>query len=188
MGKITGAGVRVFRKSLGSPAAPANDTVLAAYTDDGAAAVFAAGDLDAQPDVPRNVTATADGTTADIGAIQVVVTGTNSEGDAITETLPAFTVNTAGTVVGSKAFATITQVDIPAHDGTGATTAIGLGDKLGLGVRLDTDTVLNAFFGGVRESTRPTVAVSASATESNTVDLNSASDGSAVLIDYYDTE
>jgi hypothetical protein len=136
------------------------------------------------PDVPRNITATAGGTAGDIKAIQVIVEGTNYNNEVITETLPVFTVDTAGTVQGSKAFKTVTKITIPAHDGTGATTAIGFGDKLGLPNKLPHNTVLMAFLNNVKEGTAPTVAVSASALESNTVDLNSALDGNKVDIYY----
>lgn len=179
-----GTGQRIRSVSLGSPAAPGTTAVLAAVTDNGAEQTVTAGIT--SPDVPRAVTATAGGTAADIKAIQVTVNGTNADGATITEDLPAFTVNTAGTVTGSKAFATVTSVVIPAHDGTAATTAVGTADKLGLGYHLSRNTVINAFFGGVLEGTAPTVATSASALESNTVDLNSASDGSAVIVDFYD--
>ncbi|KPI09924.1 hypothetical protein OV450_3415 [Actinobacteria bacterium OV450] len=174
---------RILSESLGSPALGTTTAVHAAVTDNGSQQVVTTGITD--PVVPRNVTATAGGTAGDIKAIQVVVAGTNVYGEAITETLPAFTVDTAGTVVGSKAFATVTSITIPAHDGTGATTAIGTGAKLGLPVKLTRNTVVYAFLGGVRESTAPTVAVSSSAVESNTVSLNSALDGSAVVVDYY---
>lgn len=126
------------------------------------------------PSVPRNVTATAGGTAADIKAIQVVVEGTNYANEVITETLPAFTENTAGTVVGSKAFKTVTKITIPAHDGNGATTAVGFGEKLGLPYKLAHNTVLAAYFDNTKEGTAPTVTVSPTALESNTVDLNSA--------------
>lgn len=132
------------------------------------------------PAIPRNITATAGGTAGDIKAIQVIITGTNFNDEVITETLPAFTVDTAGTVTGSKAFKTITQIDIPAHDGTGATTVIGWGDKLGLPIKLSHNTVLVAYLNNVKESTAPTVAVSSTAIESNTIDLNSALDGHVV--------
>lgn len=135
-----------------------------------------------QPSVPRNVTATAGGTAGDIAAVQVVVEGTNWAGEAITETLPAFTVDTAGTVTGSKAFKTITEVTIPAMAGAGATVAIGFGEKLGLPFKLSHNTVLAACLDNVREGTAPTVAVSASALESNTVDLNSALNSNVVDI------
>lgn len=167
-----------------SPLAADTDGVLTALTDDGAEAVVTS--FDGQPDVARCITATAGGTAGDIKAIQVTVDGTDIEGNVITEDLPAFTVNTAGTVTGSKAFATVTSVTIPAHDGTGATTAIGFGDKLGLPHKLAINTVfpgLTALDNTV-EGTDPTVAVSATALESNTVDLNSAMDGNQVDLYY----
>jgi hypothetical protein len=134
------------------------------------------------PAVPRNITATAGGTATDIKAVQVVVTGTNYAGQIMTETLPVFTVDTVGTVVGSKAFKTITGVTIPAMDGAGATVSIGWGSKLGLPYKLDHNTVDSAFLNKVKEGTAPTVAVSATVLESNTVTLSSALDGSVVDI------
>lgn len=126
-----------------------------------------------QPSVPRNITATAGGTAGDIAAIQVVIEGTNYADEPITETLDAFTANTAGTVTGDLAFKTVTKITIPAHDGTGATTAIGFGEKLGLPYKLAQNTVLAAYLDNVLESTAPTVTTSAIALESNTVDLSS---------------
>lgn len=184
MSKITGGSQRVKSKSLGSPAVGATTAVHAAVTDNGSPQTITTGITN--PAVPRNVTATAGGTAGDIKAIQVVVSGTNADGEAITETLPAFTVDTAGTVVGSKAFATITSIVIPAHDGTGATTAVGTGAKLGLGERLTRDTVLNAYLAGVREATRPTVVFDDDETEKNVVTLNSTLNGTAVIVDFYE--
>lgn len=183
MGIIEGARSRVLTAALGSPALGTTTAVHAAVTDDGTEQTITTDITD--PDVARVLTATAGGTAADIAAIQVTVTGTNAAGEEISETLPAFTENSAGTVTGSKAFATITEIVIPAHDGTGATTAIGTGAALGLGVTLSTDSVVAAHLDGVRESTRPTVAVSVSAVESTTVTLDTALDGSAVAVDYY---
>lgn len=179
---IEGARQRGASKSLGSPALGTTTAVHAAVTDTGEEQTVTTGIT--SPPTPRNVTATAGGTAGDIKAIQVTVNGANEEGVAISEDLPAFTVDTAGTVVGSKAFATVTSITIPAHDGTGATTAVGLGAKLGLGERLSRNAVRAAYFGGVLEGTPPTVATSATALESNTVALASALDGSAVVVDY----
>jgi hypothetical protein len=100
--------------------------------------------------------------------------------EVITETLPVFTANTAGTVEGSKAFKTITSITIPAHDGTGATTSIGFGDLLGLPYKLAHNTVDAAYVDNAKESTAPTVAVSSTAIESNTIDLNTALSGKVV--------
>jgi hypothetical protein len=182
---LDGTGQRVRSVSLGSPAVGAVAAVRAAHTDTGEAVTLTSGITN--PPTPRNVTATAGGTAGDIKAIQVTVTGTNADGAVISEELPAFTVNTAGTVVGNKAFATVTSVTIPAHDGLGATTSVGTGAKLGLGYHLSRNTVIRAFHNGVLEATAPTVAVSATALESNTVTLNTALNGSAVIVDFYDS-
>jgi len=166
--------------SLGEPALGGVADVLAAVTDTGLQQVITT-DI-TNPDVPRNVTASTDGTAADIKAVQVIVAGTNVFDVAITETLPIFTVNTKTTVVGSKAFKTVTSVTIPAHDGTEATTSVGLGAKLGMPVLAARNNVVRAFLTDVVEGTAPTVAASATAIESNTVTLNSALDGSAVVV------
>lgn len=87
------------------------------------------------PDVPRNLTITTGGTTANIAAGDVVITGTNVEGKVITEN---FTMadNLNGSVVGNKAFKTVTQIVFPAADGTAATISVNTGAKLGLNHRL----------------------------------------------------
>jgi hypothetical protein len=169
--------------SAAQAAAADTDAVHAAVVDTGAAQQVKTGL--SNPPYARNLTATAGGTAADIGAIQVTVHGTDLAGNAISETLPAFTVDTAGTVVGNKAFATVTQVDIPAHDGTGATTAIGFGSKLGLPSKLAANTVQAAYLNNAKEGTAPTVAVSATDVAANTVQLNSALDGHAVDVWYF---
>ena len=163
-------------------AATASTTAVhAAVTDTGTAQTITTSIT--APPCARNITATAGGTSADVAAIQVVITGTDMEGNVITETLPAFTVNTTGSVVGSKAFATVTSIYIPAHDGTGATTAIGFGDKLGLPYKFARNPVMRSFLGTTLEGTAATVAVSSSDLESNTVDLNSALNGTAVTVE-----
>ena len=152
--------------------------VHAAVTDTGVEVVVTTAITD--PDVARNVIATAGGTAADIGAIQVTVVGTDMNDEVITEILPAFTVDTAGSVVGSKAFKTVTSITIPAHDSTGATTSVGLGVKLGIPFKLSHNTVLRTYLDDVIEGTAPTVTVSSTVLSSNTMSLNSALDGSVV--------
>lgn len=176
-GAITSIGV------LGAGAAD----VLAGFTDIGVNAVFKTATIH-QPDVPRNITATAGGTAADVKAIQPIVRGLNEDEVAISETLPAFTVNTNGDVVGSKAFASITTIDLPVHDGTGATTSFGTGAKLGIGRKMIRNTVLSGYLADVREATAPTVVNSSSALESNTFALNSALNATDVTIYFLDDE
>lgn len=158
--------------------------VIPAFTDVGVNAIHKTATI-TSPAVARNITATTGGTNTDVKAIQVVVVGKDRAGATINETLPAFTVNVNGIVSGAKAFKTVTYIDLPVHDGTGATTSIGHSSALGLDRKLSRNTVLAAFLGGVREATAPTVAFSTSALESNTVILSSALDGSEVIIDLY---
>jgi len=172
-----------FQVAAASATVASTTGIRSAVTDTGAQQVLTTGNT--QPSVPRNITATAGGTAGDIKAIAVIIAGTNFAGAAITETLPVFTVDTAGSVIGSKAFKTVTSITIPAHDGTGATTAIGFGEKLGLPDKLAHNTVVAASLGNTRESTAPTVAASASALESNTVDLNSALNSTIVDVYYF---
>lgn len=145
--------------------------VHAAVTDNGSDQVITTG-FTALP-CPRNVTATAGGTAGDIKAVQVIVAGLRN-GVAISETLPAFTVNSAGSVAGSKIFDSVTSMTIPAHDGTGATTSLGTGEKLGLPHQLARNTVIATYLDNVIEGTPATVAFDSDELEKNYIDLNSA--------------
>lgn len=180
-----GTGATTSVGAAGVPAAADTDGIHAAVTDTGVQQVITTAIN--FPDVPRNITATSGGTAGDIKAIQVIIAGLDERGKAITETLPVFTENTATTVVGAKAFAKVTSITIPAHDGTGATTAIGFGDVLGLGVHLSRNTVQRAFLNKVLEGTAPTVAFSATVLDGNTIDLNSAMNATPVTVELLQT-
>lgn len=125
-------------------------------------------------DYARNVTVTPGGTTADVGAGDIVVTGTNIDGEAITESI-AIAANASTAVVGNKAFQTVTSVVFPAQDGAGATYTVGWGVKLGLGRCFpDEPLVMQARAAGTVESTAPTLAVNVAAVESNTISFDTA--------------
>ncbi len=168
--------------SAAEAAAASATGVHAAVTDNGSQQVITTAITN--PPYPRNITATADGTAGDVAAISVTIDGTNDADEVITEILPAFTVNTTGIVTGVKCFKTVTSITIPAHDGTGATTAIGFGSKIGLPHKLSHNTMWLAFLANVKEGTLPTVTVSASALESNGATLNSSLNGTAVDLYY----
>lgn len=87
------------------------------------------------PDVPRVLSITTGGTAADIGAGIVTITGTNVEGKTITDDFK-MSDGTAETINGTKAFKTVTQIAIPAMEGTGATVAVGYLNRIGLNHRL----------------------------------------------------
>lgn len=177
--------MNIRKRTLGSPAVASTTGVKTAVTDNGSAQEITSNINN--PAVPRNITATAGGTSTDVKAIKVTVYGTNVYGEEISEEIGPFTENATGTKEGSKAFKTVTKIKIPAHDGTGATTAIGFGEKLGLGVCLSYDSVINAYLNNVCESTRPTVVFDGSLVEGNTVDLNSTCNGNPVFVTYHTT-
>lgn len=180
---IAGASPVIRSQTVGLPALGSTNAVKTAVASTGSPQTITAGITN--PDVARNVTATSGGTAGDIKAVQVTVIGTDINGVTITETLPAFTQDSATTVVGNKAFKTVTSITMPAHDGTGATTAIGTGAKLGLDRKVSRNSTLYAFLNGVRESTPPTVTFDADNVSGNTVTLASALNGNAVIIDGY---
>lgn len=88
--------------------------------------------ITSNPDIPRNVTVTLAGTTANIGAGNIVITGTNNQGAIITESL-VVTAATGGLLTGVKAFATVNTITYPATTGAGVTSTVGYGSALGLG-------------------------------------------------------
>lgn len=121
------------------------------------------------PSVPRNIIVK--GNAAGIAG-DVVITGTNYADEEITETLA---LNGATAVLGAKAFKTVTKITLPAetHEGTD-TVSVGTGEVLGLPYLLSHNTVLSTYKDNILEGTAPTVTVSTTAIESNTIDLNSA--------------
>ncbi len=135
----------------------------------------------AQPPYPRNITILPGGTTDDVKAASITVTGTNIRDEVITEAF-AFLANATDPTVGAKAFKTVTSVSIPAQDGAGATFDVGWGDKLGLPVMLTKNPLAEATLNGVWETTKPTVVADNDEIEKNTIDLHSALNGTAVEI------
>lgn len=166
--------------ALGSPATADDDFLVAAAT---AMKVGAYTLLNTVLDVARNLTLTHTATsTADtLGTVDVV--GTDIAGNALTETITPV----SGTVVqGTKAFKTITSITgVGWVVNTGADVIkVGFGDKLGLPDKLSRNTVHAAYLDGVRETTAATVVFSSSVLAGNMVDLNSACNGTAVIVDY----
>jgi len=182
--KIPGAQVRIRSCIFAGVALGATDAILGdTAMDDADTTVIGAADLAGQPDMPRNLTVK--GNDANVSG-DVVIEGTDAEGVFLTETIA---LNAANTVVGAKAFATVTSVTLPKYDTADTERVrIGTGAKLGLPVRLSRNTVIAAFLDDAREANAPTVAVSADTIAANTVTLNSALDGADVIVDLYETE
>ncbi len=91
---------------------------------------FLAGGVAALLAYGRNVTFTTAGATPADAPATALVTGTDMDGNAQTETINV--PQTATTNAGVKIFKTVTSVAYAAADGTAATVAIGFGSLLGL--------------------------------------------------------
>lgn len=138
---------------------------------------------------PRNVTfTTAGGTPADAPAT-VVVTGTDVNGDALTETLNV--PQTATIVAGVKAFKTITSVVFAVGQGTDATVSMGYGDVLGFTRKAKTRAgavnVIREIAGG-SYVTNGTFVVNATGLPNGTYDPNAALDGSTDFAVTYEVD
>ncbi len=138
-----------------------------------------------QPDLPRNLTVTTGGTTADCKLATVVVVGTNFYGASISENF-AITDNQNGTTTGVKAFKTVSTVTIPAQDGAGCTYAVGIGPALGLKscMALAGYGVFSVF-DGAYETTRATWVADATHVESNTITMNGTLNGAKIPEAFY---
>jgi hypothetical protein len=170
------------RASLGSPVVADVDRLLTATATSDSVVTTVTTFL-AQPDVPRSISATPGGTTGDVPAGDITVTGTDIADAVITDVI-TFAVNASTIQSTAKAFKTVTSIVFPVQDGANATYTVGVSDKLGLPDKLPVNSVVAAYRTGVREGTAPTVTVSSTVLSLNTVDLNSAMDGTAVMVDY----
>ena len=153
---------------------------IAADTDgllDGTALPAAAADYTAfVNDMPyaRNITAVCSGTqTGDI-----TVTGTNLADEVISEDI---TLVSDTPVAGLSAFKTVTNINLPSKVGS-ETIDIGWGDVIGLPFMFTEIPCLWATDDGVIETTAPTVVVDEDEVEKNTIDLDTAMNGSVIDI------
>ena len=146
------------------------------------AAVHAAYTLDAvdpkvvttnitNPTVARNLTVT--GNQAGVAG-NVVIAGTNMADEAITETIVAAD---AATVVGNKAFKTVTSITFPPLVGAGDTISVGTGAKLGIPYKLFfTGNIFQCYMAGAVEAIAASTA-SSTAVDGNTFTTTTALDG-----------
>lgn len=182
-----------YTENLKKVAAANTTAVMAAAATVAAGKTFNSGNSTiTNPDVPRNLTITTGGTTADIAAGNVVITGTNVEGKVITESF-LMADNLNGSVTGNKAFKTVTSVVFPAADGTTATIAVGYGAKLGLNHRLITgSTSIVVVSDTAPDGTAPVLQAAPSASsldaeevENNTVTPATTPNGTTYLTIFY---
>lgn len=140
----------------------------------------------AQPDLARNIQISPWATTGGIGAGPVVISGTNIFGNPISETL-TFVSQNGATVVGAKAFKTVTSVLFPATINSGANVAIGTGNSIGILHCVDqAGDLVQTVYGGAYETSRAVLnAGNSVAIESNTVQPHGTLDGAHQVDVYY---
>lgn len=163
---------------LQRPAAGSNTAVAAAFATSTGATTVTTGLTN--PDVPRNLVIKPGGTAADVASGTVTITGTNVEGKVIAEEFTTVA-DTVTAIVGNKAFKTVTSAVVSAQDGAGATFSIGVGSKLGIGMRnlssMPVKVLTRAADGTEALEDASASAFSSSAVESNTVTTTTAPDG-----------
>lgn len=169
---------RIAKVSISAAQAAASGEVAAAFATSATDVTVVTTGI-TNPPYPRNLVITPGGTTGDVKAASITVTGTNIKGEVITEDF-AFLANATGATTGAKAFKTVTSISVPAQDGAGATYEVDTGKKLGVPYMMDKKTLVMSVFNGIIETTAATQVVDADEIEKNTVDLNSTLNGSAV--------
>jgi hypothetical protein len=131
----------------------------------------------AQPDVCRALAILPGGTTADVPAGNVTVTGTNINGKVISETF-AFLANASTVTNGVKAFCTVESIVFPVQDGAAATYSVGTQDKLGVRkCASNAGAYAWSVFNGAYETTRGVLTADADEVEKNLFDPNGTLDG-----------
>jgi len=163
------SGLQVWAQKWTTPAAPGAASVLAATTlhatDTTTVTSFVA-----QPDFPRVLSITGNQTQAK----NVVITGVDIRGNAITDTIK---LNNTSTVDGVKAFAKIISILLPSRTGSGDTVSVGFSDKLGLEVIPAYAVAISAHHNGTLEGTLPTITRYATDISRNIIDFNNACAG-----------
>lgn len=171
----------VEKQTISNPAAAGTNQILSANAGATSGTAVTVTSFLAQPDVPRNVVITPGGTTADVAACTVVVSGTDFNGQSLSENF-AFLANASTATTGSKAFKTVSSVVFPAScedSPYNATWSVGYGEKLGLKKCMAAaGHVLFSTLNGDKEATGPTIAASASAVSGNTADFVGTMNGS----------
>lgn len=167
-------------------AAGATDAVANALASSTSSTVHTSGLTN--PDVPRALSVSPDGTTDDVAAGVIEIHGTNIEGADISEEF-IFAANATDEVVGNKAFKTVTRVDIPPQDGADATFHIGTTNKLGVNHRLFASNTTVKVYASTDVATRipptlqnaPTVVADEVNIEQNLVTPATTPDGTTFL-------
>ena len=175
----------IEKQTITAPSAAGTTNVLNASAGPTSAAVTTVTSGITNPDVPRNLVITPGGTTSDVEDCYVTVNGTDIFDAALSENF-YFAPNASTATTGILAFKTVTSVVFPANcesGGFAATWSIGGGSKLGLKRCINgSGDYLQGALNEVYESTRATVVKTGTSIAGNTVQLNSALNGTDVQL------
>lgn len=142
----------------------------------------------AQPDVPRVLTITPGGTTADVASCAIVVSGRSINDALLTNTINIAS-QASSIVTSSAAFKSVSSVVFPDNcekGGFAATWSIGIGGKLGLRKCVSGDGYwLQSMTNGVYDSTRAVIVASASNIAGNTASFATTLDGSKTINGFF---
>lgn len=175
-------------QSFGAPIAALTTRVVSGTAGNIATGAVTLSTFTLQPDVPRNLTITPGGTTADVGTCVIVVNGTDFKNHAISENF-SFAANASTATVGAKAFKSVTSVVFPANcedSPFGATWSIGVGELIGIGKCMDEAAAWShSSLSGAKEATAASITASANTLSLNTADFNGTMNGSNTFKGYY---
>ena len=170
---------------------PDTETVTYTFATDGGASPLDGANTDGVLDAPRNVTSvTSHGSS--VVAMTILVTGTDTYNEVMSELLTVPATGTSQAVAGTKAFKTVTSIAITAAaDAEANTLNMGWGDVLGLPYNLEGEYDVLAQYADTTEEKLASVWAAADATDPattttddvrGTVDPNTACDGSVNYI------
>ncbi len=175
------------RQTVPAPLLAATNYIVTTNAGPTSGAAFSITSFAHQPDVPRNLTITPTGTTADVASCTITVTGTDYNSHTISEDF-AFLATASTATTGAKAFKTVASVSFPPNcegGGFGATWIVGTGSKLGLKhCMANAGDVFHANFNGASE-TVGTVAANATSVSGNTYTPTGTMNGAKdVIVDF----
>lgn len=176
------------------PAGADPDGIKTAIATVAAATTYSGADLDGvvgagTMDPPRNVTVTTAGATPADAPATATINGLDVDGNAISEVITV--AQTATIATGTKAFASVTSIVLPAADGTGATLAFGFGTLIGLAKTIKSRAgaaagLMSIEAGTVAAPAAGTFADATTGAPHGTYDPSAAPDGSNDYAVYYE--
>jgi len=141
--------------------------------------VFDTSDTDTQPDVARTLSLTPNASSVSWFFFE----GTDIDGNEIEEFIN-LTGSGTTTIVGNKAFATVTNMTWDNTGGNSTEVDVGVSDELGLDyIVADTAQIIAASLDAVREGTYPTIASGTTLSE-NTIDIQETLTGTKDVVIY----